>query len=481
MTEPAVPPPNRSREYDLDRVVEDRDRGIWPAARCCVAATACSGGGGGRRRPPRPRSATSSTSPATPRQNASVLDRRRRTGQNAAQQPDHRLRRRCSRRTASTVAVQRKGKGIFLVSSDGSQTRRLTAAGRCGRRPGRPTARRSMPRPATDSAVVRAASRSTGTTASSHRWSHAARSTASTSRPTATQLVYSRAPEATARGHLRRPVRPLRDEARRLREPSGSRNDGAERLPGLGPGRDRLRALPRAGAPVPDCSAPGIRTIDPDGSNDKAVIDRAPDSINARSASTACSRSAWLDDSHLLIGLRSDSGTEGAVLDLAAQQAPPPRRAFADEVSSDGRYSVGSGGQDALDALDRAPLGRPPRPPAQERLLSGLEPLVEALLRGLEAVGRDRLDGVGGARRSAPPASSSGANGESTQSATGAGRRGPGGRRRSAGAGSPASRGAARASAGRCGRRALPRRAPAAGRPRGRRRRGRRAPAPARP
>ena len=45
----------------------------------------------------------------------------------------------------------------------------------------------------------------------------------------------------------------------------------------------------------------------------------------------------------MLIGLRSDSGTEGAVLDTGSKKL---RRlnVFADEASSDGRFSVGSGG-----------------------------------------------------------------------------------------------------------------------------------------
>jgi hypothetical protein len=40
---------------------------------------------------------------------------------------------------------------------------------------------------------------------------------------------------------------------------------------------------------------------------------------------------------------------EGAVLDLGNKRIRRLGEAFADEISSDGRYSVGSGGQDALE------------------------------------------------------------------------------------------------------------------------------------
>ena len=111
------------------------------------------------------------------------------------------------------------------------------------------------------------------------------------------------------------------------------------------------------------------------------MIASAPDSINLLGF-YGLQPLGWADDSHLLIGLRGESGTEGAVLDTGSKKIRRLGEAFADEISSDGRYSVGSGGAGRARALDHAPLGRPSRLAAQERLLPGLEPLVKALLRG---------------------------------------------------------------------------------------------------
>jgi hypothetical protein len=51
----------------------------------------------------------------------------------------------------------------------------------------------------------------------------------------------------------------------------------------------------------------------------------------------------WLDDDHILAGIRTGAGTLGAVLDTRNHRL---RRLgeFADEVSSDSRFAVGSGG-----------------------------------------------------------------------------------------------------------------------------------------
>jgi hypothetical protein len=54
---------------------------------------------------------------------------------------------------------------------------------------------------------------------------------------------------------------------------------------------------------------------------------------------------AWLDDKHILAGIRTAAGTLGAVLDTRSHRL---RRLdeFADEISSDSRFAVGSGGND---------------------------------------------------------------------------------------------------------------------------------------
>jgi len=101
-----------------------------------------------------------------------------------------------------------------------------------------------------------------------------------------------------------------------------------------------------SGTDTQSCSAPGVWTIDPDGKNEDAVITRAPDSITL-AGYYGFQPLAWLDDEHVLVGLRTDSGTEGAILDTKTRHL---RRLgdYADLASSDGRFSVGSGGTQSL-------------------------------------------------------------------------------------------------------------------------------------
>ena len=74
------------------------------------------------------------------------------------------------------------------------------------------------------------------------------------------------------------------------------------------------------------------------------MIDRAPDSITLLGF-YGLQPLAWLDDSHLLIGLRGESGTEGAVLDTGTKQIRRLNE-FVDDASSDGRFAVGGGNDD---------------------------------------------------------------------------------------------------------------------------------------
>jgi hypothetical protein len=235
------------------------------------------------------------------------------------------------------VAVQRPGKGIFVVSSEGTQTRRLTA------RTLRPvawsadgktlyTARANGP------AVVEliALDRATGSSHSLAKGSFYGFDVS----PDGTQLVYSRAPVATDEGicgdQFDLYVTKLDGSS-----PERITHDGLSAFPVWGPSGIAFSHFPSGGT-LADCGSPGIGTIDPDGSNRKIVIARAPDSITLLGFYGFQPRD-WLDDSHVLIGLRSESGNEGAVLDTAGKKL---RRlnVFADEASSDGRFSVGSGG-----------------------------------------------------------------------------------------------------------------------------------------
>ena len=135
--------------------------------------------------------------------------------------------------------------------------------------------------------------------------------------PDGSQLVYSRAPEVTPEGICG-------DQfdlyVTKLDGSSAERitNDGVSAFPVWGPAAIAFSHFPSTGDQF-DCSAPGIRTIDPDGSNPKTVIDRSPDSINLLGF-YGLQPLGWADDSHLLIGLRGESGTEGAVLDIGSKK-----------------------------------------------------------------------------------------------------------------------------------------------------------------
>jgi Tol biopolymer transport system component len=305
-----------------------------------LAATACSGGDSGEAKPVKPAERHLVYIGGEGVENANVMIAGP-NGQNA-----HRL---TSGFVAllspdgKTVAVQRKGQGIFLVSSDGTKTRRLTA------KPLRPVAwspdgQTLYVSASSGPAVVEllALDRDDGSSHSLAKGSFYGFDIS----PDGSQLVYSRAPEATAEGICG-------DQfdlyVTKLDGSSVDRitNDGVSAFPAWGPGGIAFSHFPSTGSPY-DCNSPGIWTIDPDGSNRKAVIASAPDSINLLGF-YGLQPLGWIDDSQLLIGLRGESGTQGAVLDLGSKKIRRLGEAFADEISSDGRYSVGSGGVDALE------------------------------------------------------------------------------------------------------------------------------------
>jgi hypothetical protein len=236
-----------------------------------------------------------------------------------------------------TVAVQRPGKGIFLVSSDGAKTRRLTP------RTLRPLAwspdgKQLYTSAATGPAVVAlvALDRDTGDAHTLAKGSFYGFDVS----PDGEQLVYSRAPVATDQGicgdQFDLYVTKLDGSS-----PERITHDGLSAFPAWGPAGIAFSHFPSGGT-LADCGSPGIGTIDPDGSNREIVIGRAPEAITLLGF-YGYQPLAWLDDSHVLVGLRSESGTEGAVLDTETTKL---RRlnVFADEASSDGRFSVGSGG-----------------------------------------------------------------------------------------------------------------------------------------
>jgi hypothetical protein len=239
------------------------------------------------------------------------------------------------------VAVARRGKGIFLVSSDGKRERRLTAR----------TLRPQAWSPDGETIVATAAtSRSVYELAGIDARTGRSRVIARGSlygfdfSPDGDEIVYSRAPEATFEGICGDQFdlyRAKLDEG----APSRLTHDGLSAFPTWGSSRIAFSRFP-ASSNLEDCAAPGIWTIDRDGSHLRPVIARAPDGI-VLLGFYGLQPLAWLDDVRVLVGLRSDSGTEGAVVDTRSRKL---RRLndFADEASSDGRFSVGSGGDQQL-------------------------------------------------------------------------------------------------------------------------------------
>jgi hypothetical protein len=83
-----------------------------------------------------------------------------------------------------------------------------------------------------------------------------------------------------------------------------------------------------------------------DGSDAKPVIARAP-MLLTEDGLFGLEPLGWLDDSHILAGIRTNSGMLGTVLNVHTRKLRAIRD-FATTVSSDGRYSVGDGGDGQL-------------------------------------------------------------------------------------------------------------------------------------
>jgi hypothetical protein len=239
-----------------------------------------------------------------------------------------------------TVAVARRGHGIFLVSSDGKRLRRLTER-RLRPQAWSPDGQMLIATVETEHAVAelveidRSGRVRTIAGGSLYGFDFS---------PSGHELVYSRAPESTFEGicgdQFDLYVAKLDGgSAKRLT------HDGLSAFPVWGKSGIALSHFP-ASSSLQDCAAPGIWMVDSDGSHLRPIIARAPDSITL-SGFYGLQPRAWLDDDHLLVGLRSESGTEGAVLNLPRHRL---RRLndYADEASSDGRFSVGSGGEQTL-------------------------------------------------------------------------------------------------------------------------------------
>jgi hypothetical protein len=240
-----------------------------------------------------------------------------------------------------TVAVARRRKGIFLVPSDGGRARRLTAR---ALRPQAwsPDGKEVVATAATSQSVsaLVALDPKTGKETTIARGSLYGFDFS----PKGDELVYSRAPEATFEGICGDQFdlyvsKPDGSDAKRIT------HDGLSAFPAWGPAGIAFSHFP-AGSSIADCSAPGVSTIDPDGSHEHTVVARAPDEITL-AGYYGFQPLDWLDDGRVLVGLRTDAGTEGAILDVKTHKL---RRLgdYADTASSDGRFSVGSGGTQGL-------------------------------------------------------------------------------------------------------------------------------------
>jgi hypothetical protein len=240
-----------------------------------------------------------------------------------------------------TVAVTLRGKGISLVSSDSGHERRLTA------RPLHPRtwspdgqtlfATAETSRAVTALVAIDSDSGKVHTIATGSLYGFDVS-------PKGDRLVYSRAPEATTAGicgdQFDLYVAKLDGSS-----PRQITHDGLSAFPVWGPKAIAFSHFPGAGT-VQDCVAPGIWTVKDDGSGVRHVVSRTPDAITLLGY-YGYQPLAWLNDRLVLVGLRSDAGSQGAVLDT---QTGKLRRLnhYVDEASSDGRFSVGSGGDQDL-------------------------------------------------------------------------------------------------------------------------------------
>jgi len=240
-----------------------------------------------------------------------------------------------------TVAVQRRGGGIDLLSADGKRSRQLT---------GRKLHPQMWSRDGNTLYATGAVGPAVVKLLALDTESRRSRTIASGSlygfdiSPDGTQIAYSRAPEATDQGICGDQFDLY------VADPDGSSkerltSDGLSAFPVWGDSGIAFSHFP-SGRSLEDCSSPGIWTIDPEGGEASPVIKRAPASI-VLLGFYGLQPVGWLDKQHLLIGLRSEFGTKAAVLDTKSRRL----RQFddyAEHPSSDGRFYVGSGGDEGV-------------------------------------------------------------------------------------------------------------------------------------
>jgi hypothetical protein len=244
-------------------------------------------------------------------------------------------------RDGRTVAVERPN-GVYLVSSRGGRARRLTSK-RLSPRGWSADGKTLIATADTRDAIVGLdlIDRRSGRIRVLARGSLYGVDVS----PKGDELVYSRAPRATDAG-ICGDLFDLYVAKFAGGKPRRLTHNGFSAFPVWGSSKIAFSRFPES-FDIEDCAAPGIWTIDPAGSQPDPIISRAPAAISV-SGDYGLQPLAWLDGDHLLAGIRTDFGTQGAVLDAKTHKL---RRFsdYADKASSDGRYFVGSGGSDELD------------------------------------------------------------------------------------------------------------------------------------
>jgi dipeptidyl aminopeptidase/acylaminoacyl peptidase len=314
-----------------------RTRRILPTALLPLALAAC--GGGSEHTLPKPAEQhlvyVAGNSPKTARVWVAKTDgshpQRLTRGSVAVLTPD-----------GKTLAVQRPD-GIYVLSSHGGSARRLTSQ-RLEPRAWSPdgktlVATKSGPTAVTALMLI---DRSTGQVRTLARGSLYGFDFS----PKGDELVYARAPVPTENGicsdNFDLYVAKVAGGT-----PKRLTHNGYSAFPVWGPSKIAFARYPQS-FNLEDCAAPGIWTIDPNGSNPTAIIERSPNELSV-SGDYGLQPLAWLDDNHLLTGVRTDFGTEGAVLDAGTGNVRQLTNDYADEASRDGRFFVGSGGSDQLE------------------------------------------------------------------------------------------------------------------------------------
>lgn len=240
-----------------------------------------------------------------------------------------------------TVAIARRRGGIFLAPSDGGRER-LLVSGALQPRAWSGDGETLIATRASRDAVVEldAVDRRTGRVRTIARGSLYGLDVS----PAGDEVVYSRAPTATQAGicgdQFDLYVAKIDGGS-----PSRLTRDGLSAFPVWGSAGIAFSHFP-SGLSIQDCASPGIWTMDADGSHRRAVIERAPESL-VLLGFYGLQPLAWLNDDRLLVGLRTNAGTRGAVLDTRTRKLRQLND-YADEASSDGRFVVGSGGEQRL-------------------------------------------------------------------------------------------------------------------------------------